>query len=504
MKDENRSSILPLNAKKGRGRVIEYLFYGFVFLLPWQTVFLVREIFVGGEKWQYGTVGVYFSDFILVFLLVLIVVEKLKGILMCHFDRIRLGGEWRNLNITKSWGYIQGEISRLRFVLRRGEPFNCTRDDNANGLVILFLLWMVLSIVWADDRFLALYFSFKMFLGVGLFFAVQKIKFDFRKLIFVLLVGAVIQSGLGTWQYLSQETFSSKWLGMSEYVASIGGVSVLENETGRWLRAYGGFSHPNMFGGYLALVMLVISGLNLKFKIFNLNSILNYEIFKRKKYISYGLLIVGCCLLITGLLFSFSRSAWLALAIIVIFQFKFFNLKSIFSGEIFKQKNKKNDKVGWFVAMIVFATLIVGINHENFFSRFDGSARLEQKSVMDRVSYVTEASQVIQDDFFVGVGAGNYTLEVMKNDRLQRPVWEYQPVHNIFLLIFSELGLVGFVLFSTMLVLLIMKTGIKALPIFVALFIFMMLDHWLWTSHYGMLFFWLILGLVYIDNKKMS
>ncbi|MFC1609303.1 O-antigen ligase family protein, partial [Patescibacteria group bacterium] len=167
-------------------------------------------------------------------------------------------------------------------------------------------------------------------------------------------------------------------------------------------------------------------------------------------------------------------------------------------------KFARDDMVKWFVSILVFTVLTIGINHENFFSRFDSGVRLEQKSVNDRVSYFSEVKQVIQDDFWFGVGAGNYTLEVMKNDRLQRPVWEYQPVHNVFLLVFSELGLIGFILFISILTSLLIKSGFEVVPVFVALFVFMTLDHWIWTSHFGILFFGLILGLVFVDKGKSN
>ncbi len=41
----------------------------FFFLLPLQTVYLLREPMIGGEKWQYGTLGIYVTDILLVLIL---------------------------------------------------------------------------------------------------------------------------------------------------------------------------------------------------------------------------------------------------------------------------------------------------------------------------------------------------------------------------------------------------------------------------------------------------
>lgn len=45
-----------------------YSFVFFVLLLPLQTVYLLREPMIGGEKWQYGTIGVYATDLLIVWI----------------------------------------------------------------------------------------------------------------------------------------------------------------------------------------------------------------------------------------------------------------------------------------------------------------------------------------------------------------------------------------------------------------------------------------------------
>lgn len=503
-------------------KIIEYLFYMFVFLLPWQTVFLVREIFVGGEKWEYGTIGLYLSDVVLMCLLLLVGVSKL--------NRITQNSKLKDLTLWEITQRVKNHNSKIKTFLSFKIPSHGLRVTS-----YALVLWTFVSVFWAPDEFLAIYFSFKMLLGVGLFFAIREIKFDWKKLMFVLILGALIQAGLGTWQYLAQDTFSSKWLGMSEYDASKGGVSVLENESGRWLRAYGGMPHPNMLGGYLALIILIIIKINFQDTRSKIQIISNNQFSKRKEVIFFALMIVVSCLLVAGLLFSFSRSAWVALVAGLIINVSFFQkcsgviswqkllnlrymrilsflrkaqfLKKALSLEDFFKKETfiiRCKKFEFIVLMMAFIVLIIGINHENFFSRFDATQRLEQKSVSDRVSYFSQASEIISENSLLGVGVGNYTLEVMKNDELKRGVWEYQPVHNVFLLVFAELGLVGFVLFGLALISIIARANSGHYPIFAALFVFAMLDHWLWTSHFGLLFFWLVLGLMCADGKSKS
>ena len=42
-----------------------YLFVLFLGIVPLQTVYLLREPMIGGEKWQYGTIGIYVTDLVL-------------------------------------------------------------------------------------------------------------------------------------------------------------------------------------------------------------------------------------------------------------------------------------------------------------------------------------------------------------------------------------------------------------------------------------------------------
>jgi len=52
-------------------RFAVYPFLVVLFFLPLQTVYLLREPMIGGEKWQYGTMGIYATDILLILVLVL-------------------------------------------------------------------------------------------------------------------------------------------------------------------------------------------------------------------------------------------------------------------------------------------------------------------------------------------------------------------------------------------------------------------------------------------------
>ena len=505
-------------------KLTEYLFYAFIFLLPWQTVFLLREPIIGGEKWQYGTIGVYLADIILVVWIVLV-----------------LGRKFRKVN-PKSKITNPNQIQNPKFKTKPKFPVTSYWLLVTSCLV----LWSFVSILWSADKTLAFYFSLKLLLGAGLFLALREVKINWRKIVFVFLAAAVLQSALAIGQFAFQGGFSSKWLGMNNYESWQGGVSVLENEEGRWLRAYGSLPHPNILGGYLALVF--IAGLyflssnhrgginygnikiikkraNFQFSIFNFQSIFNDLISKGRKldlplwkrgkasaakqgdlksddrtiklFVLTSLLII-----LLGIFLTFSRSAWLALAVGIIF------LGVAIWPRTARSESEQPARQSFIKLLLIFSLagiVFASVNHKNFSTRFDAGKRLEQKSISERSLYFNQAREIIKENFWLGTGAGNYTLAVFqstfafasadKKNEIKNPIWQYQPVHNVFALIWAELGIVGLILFLAILVLLLIQSNPQFYLLLSTCCFLLLFDHWLWTTHFGILLFWLIVGL---------
>ena len=156
------------------------------------------------------------------------------------------------------------------------------------------------------------------------------------------------------------------------------------------------------------------------------------------------------------------------------------------------------------VVLAVFTSVL----YEQIFPRFDSTVIAAEGSVSERVQSLWDAERVIgEGNILLGTGVGNFTAEMM---RLQsdRPVWSIQPAHNVFVLIFAELGLVGFVLLVLFLAVVIKSwipghppaggrddKNIVFLGVLVTLLPSLLLDHWLWTSHFGLFFLFILLGL---------
>jgi O-antigen ligase len=430
--------------------MMKTLFQIFLFLLPFQTVYLLREPFVGGVKWEYGIVAVYGIDLLLVCILFLISTSWLRSI------------KYQVLSIK----YGGTEI-----------------------LLILLAAWVGVSVFWAPDQILALYFFVKLLLAIGLFFVVRGTEIDMKKVVFVLLVAGVIQSGIGVAQFLYQYSPGSSILGMSAHEASQAGSSVLKIDSGRFLRAYGTFPHPNILGGFLGAILVFC---------------ISYYVFCMRYKKSWSTffeilsLLGGSMIIFLGLILTFSRTAWLGVLLgIIVIGFHAFRQDDSWIRRRFLK----------IVFALGLASLVFGsILQEQIFLRFDAVTIEREGSVSERMVSLKDAQPLIEENPFVGVGAGNFTAAVMKGDgrgimgEMGRPVWSIQPAHNVFVLIFSELGIVGFLMFVGFLASLLFsipKSAIYNLQsvILITILPSLFLDHFLWTSHFGLLFFFLLLGL---------
>ncbi len=75
---------------------------------------------------------------------------------------------------------------------------------------------------------------------------------------------------------------------------------------------------------------------------------------------------------------------------------------------------------------------------------FDTSERF----VTHRLELIKASLAMVKNNFWFGVGLNNFIPNLVKVSNTFVNAWELQPVHNIFLLILTEIGFIGFVMFS--------------------------------------------------------
>lgn len=436
----------------------------YVFLLPWQTRWIVVPGQLGGAPSEFLTFSIYATDILLLILFLFGVLVTLQP----RFGSRRLG-----------IGIIAFTIVCLSSAIF------------ANRADLVITSW----------RFLLT--------GLMLYWALQQKWVQPSYVLGGFVAGAIVQSLFGVGQVVMQQTPVSSWLGLAAHDPAVSGTSVVEAGGYRILRAYGSLPHPNILGGYLAIALLATFGLYLKvyesvqagFKIFTRENIRRH-IEGRQWYIKTAAKIAGLffvlAVLVIGLLLTFSRSAWVGFAAAWLITLLIIWLRKIKWGIALWFK--------WSAALLIISGMLFAIIPTPFLGRSSATGRLEGLSTTMRQNQYQDAWALIKMEPLRGVGYGNMVSAIFDKIEIGRKADAYQPVHNIFILSAVELGIFGGLVFLAF-CWLIIHTGINhvlsgrahwqilVLPLFTCLLVIGLFDHYLWTLQAGVMLWWLVVGL---------
>jgi O-antigen ligase len=324
----------------------------------------------------------------------------------------------------------------------------------------LFAFYLVIQSIFKDS-FLSLFNSLRLLLYIFTFYNLLKIKKKVldRKLHIYLLLGSILlvlfQGLVALLQFSGGSSLGLLFLGESQVVSGMMGSSFLNLNGSLYLRGYGTFPHPNIFAGWL------VSNILLGWFLF--------ENMKRKR--DYSIILMGLSSLV--LVLTFSRISFLVCAVIWL---------AFFIKVFFNVKRLKN-----------FAFL--GLMSERFFNLFTGG----DTSWSDRVGLMKASFNIIKENLLTGVGLGKFVANMGESvPRSENGILLLQPVHNIFLLIVSEIGLVGFGLFSALLYFFFKNRewSLRLVIGVVSVFIIGMFDHYLFSLPQGLGMFMLYLMLI--------
>jgi len=335
-----------------------------------------------------------------------------------------------------------------------------------------FLIVSLFSLIEARNLPLGFYAWFKLLEFAGLFFYLRhnfKDLFDFDNLARVFVASGIFQALIALRQFAQQGSLGLSWLTESPLGLEIDGVAkiVLENLT--LLRPYGSLPHPNILAAFLLISIFFV-----------------YYLWLRREH-SFFLncsLIVVSCLLFFSLLFTFSR--------VIIIVFILASLVYLISN--FWSAKKK--VFGIFLLFLIFSSLFLVFAWPEVSVRFPLS--LEDQSITLRNFYNQVSFTFISESPWQGVGLGNFVWEMKEAIPLLSD-WIHQPVHNIYLMIISEVGLIGLIVFLMFLYQLLgqaRKENLILLILFICFLLIGLFDHFFWTLQQGQLMFWLILGLL--------
>jgi O-antigen ligase len=262
------------------------------------------------------------------------------------------------------------------------------------------------------------------------------------------------QGIVGTSQFLLQHSVGLGLLGELALRPEAKLVSVVEIGETRWLRAYGLTGHPNLLGGYLVMWLLVCLGQARKEQSMQTSL---------PRVVLWLALAAG----MMGVFCSFSRSAWLGLALGLVY-FGVLERRRVaamrrrlgadglawdgLSGPGLGQDRPRDWRV--MAAALVLCGVMVGVlfaYRELVITRFFRlDTPLESRSIRDRVGEVAQAWGLVRERPLVGVGSGYY-LGALWDRAGDNPPPGFRMIHNIPLLAWAELGILGPVLWLWML-----------------------------------------------------
>ena len=131
---------------------------------------------------------------------------------------------------------------------------------------IVFLLFVFLNIFFATNRFVSLYFWLKVLEYALLGFYIYKTKPPFSKIIYYASFGVLYSSLIAIGQFFFQRSLGGPFwfLGERAFSAMTPGIAVynfcwpLRDQCQLVLRAYATLPHPNVLGGFLAILLTAI------------------------------------------------------------------------------------------------------------------------------------------------------------------------------------------------------------------------------------------------------
>ena len=296
------------------------------------------------------------------------------------------------------------------------------------------------------------------------------------------LLSIIFESLLACLQYINQGSLGGLFylFGERTFNALTPGIANATINGQLFLRPYSTFSHPNVLAGFLVISMLLLF------------------IFSFKKNTLKTFTFLGITIGTAALLLTLSRSAILVWLICLLVLF----------GLSLAEKYKKGKFNSLKIILPVIVVFIIGaflfLQNNYIMQRFI-TTNLSDQSVVQRQELMSQSLSMFWKNPMVGVGVNNFynNLTIIT---YQQKDYLIQPVHNIFLLVMSETGIIGLFFLSILFIksafkILKNKQNKKYLLLLIFVIIFLgMFDHYLLTLQQGQLLLSLVFGVIFAKS----
>lgn len=356
--------------------------------------------------------------------------------------------------------------------------FNYLNTITKKNIFLFFLLIssLFIGIITSKNQYAGYYGVIKIteYFLLSIYFITSFKKINKKYFVYALITGIVFESFLAILQIINNGSINNMFYFFGEryFTPQTPGIANASISGQLFLRPYGTFPHPNVLAGYLIVAM----AFTLKFK----------------KYISKRMLIFSMLIGTTTIFLTLSRVAILFWFFYLVFLFSFF------LREKYKKRNpnKKNTII---ITAIVMSIILIFtfLLHTAFIQRFT-QTRISDESIVQREHLMNQSIDMFIKNPVFGVGINNFYNNLGKSEEKTLFI---QPVHNIFLLVLSQVGLIGLIYFLIIFYKSInnKKRNFLLLSILIILGMF---DHYFLTIQQGQIMIVMILSLTF--SAKIS
>lgn len=325
-------------------------------------------------------------------------------------------------------------ITLFSFIYSLGIKKIAKRLSNYKYSLILILLFFIIQNIFIKE-FLSVFNSIRIYAVIVSFLlivdylknlhSVNSKKLLIKNAIIINLINTLIQGIVSILQFLMGESIGLYFLGESKLLAGKVYSSFITFNNSVYLRAYGTFPHPNVLAGFFLFTILFT---------FFLYRISNKEALR--SICRATLLLCNFFVIITFSRLGILLSILSTTVLLTSYYWKNKKLKINFNNNkhIESRKNNRDDKNYSFAGL--------------FLSRFTKLFSGNDNSITERIQLIKVSFSIIKRNYLVGTGIGNFVRNIGEEVPYSaKGVKILQPVHNIFLLCLSDLGIIGMMIF---------------------------------------------------------
>jgi len=314
---------------------------------------------------------------------------------------------------------------------------------------LILVLLVGVNIILARARWVALYRWLRIGQWGLTIKLVSKNKKEIRNyLVKVIPWWIVIEAFLGLAQIVKGGSLNGFWWWLGERKFTYGGIGIAQFRIFdyAWIRAYGTFSHPNSLAGFLLLAWWWWRSNLPPTPFFDKTGVKNFLL----KRVFYWIVNWSA---VMGIFLSGSRVVWVVTAGMLIGEEILKSRKIKGKGTIatvpynpYNSHNPYNSYklliakllLGIGVVLIIMGVISVNYRISDFVGGWDINSLEKRKAL------ALSAIKMIKESPLFGIGAGNFVVNLPKYQ--SGNFYWLQPVHNILLLAWSEIGILGIII----------------------------------------------------------